>query len=109
MKNPKFFLAVLSVVFLVLLFIDLPFAIKLPKVNVPFINQTLDLNLDPSRMNLSLGPVKFERDFAYKLGLDLQGGTRFTYQIDMKGVPEESQDDAFAGVRTVIDRRVNFF
>ena len=43
----------------------------------------------------------------YRLGLDLQGGAHLTYEVDTKGVPSSERDDAVAGARDVIERRVN--
>ena len=98
MGKSKFFIIALFFVSAVLLFFDLPTPLKLGS-----------LNLDPSNLNLKLGPVNLSRDFSYRLGLDLQGGTSLTYNVDMTGVPKEAQVDAFEGARTVIERRINFF
>jgi len=45
----------------------------------------------------------------YRLGLDLQGGTHLVYVADMKDIPEAERAEAMAGVRDVIERRVNAF
>lgn len=45
----------------------------------------------------------------FKLGLDLQGGTHLVYDADMSEIPEEDRVSALAGVRDVIERRVNAF
>ncbi len=45
----------------------------------------------------------------YRLGLDLQGGTHLVYVADMKDVAEADRTEAMAGVRDVIERRVNAF
>lgn len=41
------------------------------------------------------------------LGLDLQGGTHLDYKINLAGVPPAQQDAITAGVRGVIEQRVN--
>lgn len=46
---------------------------------------------------------------AYRLGLDLQGGTHLVYEADMEQIPAEDRDTALEGVRDVIERRVNAF
>ncbi|MBI2063932.1 MAG: protein translocase subunit SecD [Candidatus Yanofskybacteria bacterium] len=46
---------------------------------------------------------------AFHLGLDLLGGTHLVYQADLSGAGDQSADDAMAGVRDVIERRVNLF
>lgn len=46
---------------------------------------------------------------AYRLGLDLQGGTHLVYEADMAAIPLEQREEALSGVRDVIERRVNAF
>lgn len=43
----------------------------------------------------------------FALGLDLQGGTSLEYQADLSKIAAADQRDAMAGVRDVIERRVN--
>lgn len=45
----------------------------------------------------------------YRLGLDLQGGTHLLYRADFSDFKGESKSEAMAGLRDVIERRVNFF
>ncbi len=45
----------------------------------------------------------------WKLGLDLLGGTHLVYEADMSNVGDSERNDALAGVRDVIERRVNAF
>ena len=45
----------------------------------------------------------------FRLGLDLQGGTHLVYLADTKDVDSSAEDEALAGVRDVIERRVNAF
>lgn len=52
---------------------------------------------------------KFFNRFEPKLGLDLQGGAHLIYQADVSQVNASDVDDAMAGVRDVIERRVNAF
>ncbi len=61
----------------------------------------------PWRPHIKLG--SFERNFSLHLGLDLQGGSHLTYQAQTAGVVAEEIDEAVAGVRDVIERRVNAF
>ena len=49
------------------------------------------------------------RERAFRLGLDLQGGTQLVYDADVSRVPPNEQSAALAGVRDVIERRVNAF
>jgi preprotein translocase subunit SecD len=43
----------------------------------------------------------------YRLGCDLQGGASLLYQGDFSHFTGESRDDAMAGLRDIIERRVN--
>ena len=45
----------------------------------------------------------------WKLGLDLLGGTHLEYEADMSGIASGDRNDALAGVRDVIERRINAF
>jgi protein-export membrane protein SecD len=46
-------------------------------------------------------------DKPFVLGLDLQGGTSLEYEADVSKIAPSEQRDAMAGVRDVIERRVN--
>ena len=39
------------------------------------------------------------RDFSFRRGLDLQGGTSITLQADMKGVPQDQREDALESAK----------
>ncbi len=45
----------------------------------------------------------------WKLGLDLVGGSHLVYQVDLSKVAAGDQDSVIAGLRDVIERRVNLF
>jgi protein-export membrane protein SecD len=45
--------------------------------------------------------------FPFKLGLDLLGGTHLIYEADISQIPINERGDSLAGVRDVIERRVN--
>jgi protein-export membrane protein SecD len=45
----------------------------------------------------------------FKLGLDLQGGSHLVYQADLSKIEEEDHRFAMAGLRDIIERRVNLF
>ena len=49
----------------------------------------------------------WERPF--RLGLDLQGGTHLVYRADTSSVASSEIAEAMAGVRDIIERRVNLF
>lgn len=47
--------------------------------------------------------------FAFKLGLDLKGGTHLVYQADLSKVEEGTRGDAMSSLRDVVERRTNLF
>jgi preprotein translocase subunit SecD len=47
--------------------------------------------------------------FAFKLGLDLSGGTQLVYDADTSKVPASTVNDSLAALQAVIERRVNAF
>jgi len=46
---------------------------------------------------------------AFRLGLDLRGGTHLVYQADFSKTPSADTTSAIEGVRDVIERRINIF
>src|SRR5271170_5117372 len=45
----------------------------------------------------------------WKLGLDLVGGSHLVYQVDLSNVSSTDQASVIAGLRDVIEKRVNLF
>jgi len=45
----------------------------------------------------------------FRLGLDLQGGLHLVYEADLSGIGVVEHDSAMAGLRDVLERRVNLF
>lgn len=45
----------------------------------------------------------------FKLGLDLQGGVHLLYESDLSQIKERERSEAMAGLKDVIERRVNLF
>lgn len=45
----------------------------------------------------------------FKLGLDLQGGSHLVYEADLSDIEKAEYSSAMAGLRDVIERRVNLF
>lgn len=50
-----------------------------------------------------------ESSFAFKLGLDLNGGTQLVYKADVSGVSKGEVGEAMEALREVIERRINVF
>jgi len=109
-NNPKFFLILIACVTIILTVLNLPYpvAIKFSKIQLPFF-KTQDLILDPTRISINTPFLQINRDIAYRLGLDLQGGVRLVYELDMKSIATSDRQTAFESARDIIERRVNFF
>jgi len=45
----------------------------------------------------------------WKLGLDLAGGAKLTYQIDLSSIPARERKGSVDGLREVIEKRINIF
>ncbi|OHA67106.1 MAG: protein-export membrane protein SecD [Candidatus Wildermuthbacteria bacterium RIFCSPHIGHO2_02_FULL_47_12] len=69
----------------------------------------------PQYINGLLGKAGFLPSFIripeipFQLGLDLQGGMHLVYQADLSQIQSGEYDSAMAGLRDVIERRVNLF
>ena len=57
----------------------------------------------------AIGPLSFTKPLTFKQGLDLAGGTSLTFKADMKDISSDQKDKALDSVKTVIERRINFF
>ena len=67
------------------------------------------LFVDPSAWNRIRGPLPELPTKAFRLGLDLQGGSHLVYEADMSNVPQGDRSEQLNGLREVIERRVNAF
>jgi len=56
-----------------------------------------------------VGGISNTSRFAFKLGLDLRGGTHLTYQADLSQVAQTEVKDSMTALRDVIERRINLF
>ncbi len=76
--------------------------------------QGWDRGVDIVNTKLKIQDSKFKiphffKTSPFRLGLDLLGGTHLVYQADLSGSGDNDVGDAMAGVRDVIERRVNLF
>jgi protein-export membrane protein SecD len=62
----------------------------------------------PSVMGISTGDVA-NKFLPWRLGLDLVGGSQLIYEVDMSGVESGDRESVMAGLRDVIEKRVNLF
>lgn len=113
MRRPwALFIAILLLTFGVI-FVNLPkeivISFKTPKL--PLINKEISVNQKLQTFGFEglAATLKLNRDFSFRRGLDLEGGTSITLKADMKGIPPPQRDNALESAKTVIERRINFF
>ncbi|HSW47855.1 MAG TPA: protein translocase subunit SecD [Candidatus Saccharimonadales bacterium] len=99
MKHPRFLLAIVFLVTIISVFLNLTqsFQINVGPIHKKF--PGLSLNSIPG--------VKINRSFAFRKGLDLEGGTSITLKADMKGIPQSQQQNAIDSAKSVIEKRIN--
>ena len=57
----------------------------------------------------SKGFLVFTKPLSFKQGLDIAGGTSLTLKADMAGIDKSQRGKAMDAVKTMIERRTNFF
>ncbi len=101
MTKRKSFLILLVIVVLALVAGNLCYP-NLSNKGIDFVNAKL------KTINLKLTIPKFP-EIPFRLGLDLQGGAHLLYQADLSQIQDVDKGNALAGLRDVIERRVNLF
>jgi len=86
----------IALIFLGLIWVDLPESIK-TKYKIQ------------SQINFNIFGLNVKKDFSTKLGLDLKGGSSLIFEADTSKVKREDLNDSLNSARDVIERRVNFF
>jgi len=113
MRNPKSFILIIIFVSVFLLLLDIPKPLKLNfQTKIPFINKKIAISeflINPQDLNINLGIARIQKNIGYRLGLDLQGGVRLVYKVDMENIPKNERPNAFESARNIIERRINFF
>ncbi len=62
------------------------------------------------RLNKNFETQKsFFKNFPFRLGLDLSGGTHLIYKADVSALPGDQVDASMDALRDIIERRVNLF
>lgn len=110
-NHSKLFISVIAILSIILFFFILPFSLVWnPKIlPLPFINTKEPITINFSNINVSAGTLTIQKELSYRLGLDLQGGVRLTYELDMKSIPASERQAAFESAREIIDKRINYF
>ncbi len=99
-KSPRLTFWLIILIMLASLFINLP---KLDNVSV---GPLRNVSFDPSKI---LKPLRLSREFAFRRGLDLEGGTSITFRADVRDIPASQRSDALNSAKTVIEKRINLF
>lgn len=113
MRRPWVIFIVILLLTFGVIFVNLPketvISFKTPKL--PLINKEISVNQKLQTFGLEglAATLKLNRNFSFRKGLDLEGGTSITLKADMKGVAPPQRDNALESAKTVIERRINFF
>ncbi len=112
MKNPRFLFWFIIILTILAVLVDFPpaFTISYESPKLPLINKSIQIHKTISgfRPNFFIGSYRFQKEFPFRRGLDLEGGTSITLKADMKDVPQEKRSDALDGAKNVIEKRINF-
>ncbi|MCL4353087.1 protein translocase subunit SecD [Patescibacteria group bacterium] len=113
MKNPRVLFWFIIVFSIAALLIDLPsnFHLSLESPNLPLINKKIAIHksISPPNINFFIAGIHIEKSFYYQRGLDLEGGTSITLKADTSKIPPGSRQDALAGAKAIIEKRINLF
>jgi len=110
MGRNKLFVLLIFLLSIYLFIADFPSKFKFGEVRIPFVSDAVNvtsLGFDPQNAKLGILGFSIDRDISYRLGLDLQGGTQLTYEVDMSEIKSEDRESAFESVRGIIERRIN--
>ncbi|MCD8485161.1 protein translocase subunit SecD [Candidatus Woesebacteria bacterium] len=67
------------------------------------------LTVQKSQINLTPIGIPFRTDVPLQYGLDIQGGTQVTLEVDMSSIPEADRETALTSAVEVIRRRVDLY
>lgn len=105
MKRPWRLLIVIIILTLLAGWVSLP---KNASIRIPG-PKPFTIPISAPSFDINLGTFRFARDGNLHFGLDLQGGTHLVLEANMKDIPKADRADALESVRSIMDRRVNFY
>lgn len=112
-KHPALLFWIIIFLTIASILIDLPseFTISFDSPKIPILNKSISVHrvFRGFSPNFSLGNFRFQKQFEFHRGLDLEGGTSITLKADMKQVPQELRQSALDSAKGVIERRINLF
>lgn len=106
MKRPvrQYLLIMLLTVLAVLIAIPQDFS-----WTIPYIQPTRTIQLSPPQIQFTWQDKPIVLDFAFKRGLDIQGGMQIVLEADMAEIAEKDRMTALDSAREVILRRVDLY
>lgn len=99
-KSPRSLFWIIIVITLIAVFINLP------KLSNATIGPFKKININPSDF---LKTLRINKEFVFRRGLDLEGGTSITFRADMSEIPSAQRNDALNSAKAVIEKRINLF
>lgn len=108
MRNPRFLFWFITVLTIIAILIDLPKTIPL-SFDVSFFGKRLSVHRTIAGFNPNSFFSRFniQKDFEFRRGLDLEGGTSITLKADMSHMASNQRNTALNSAKDVIERRVN--
>lgn len=111
-NHPRLLLWSIVVLTLLALFITLPkFPINIQTPVIPILNKKISINREFQGfvIDYTSNGTHVHKEFPFRKGLDLQGGTSIILQADMSHIPQAEKGNALEGVRAVLENRVNLY
>ncbi|HEV2339459.1 MAG TPA: protein translocase subunit SecD [Patescibacteria group bacterium] len=108
--HPRFALWCIIVLTSLVVLIDLPkFPLHL-SYQLPVIGKKVSINNYPGfGLHFTIGQTVVNKDFVFREGLDLQGGTSITLRANMQNIPASERDSALQSAQAVLENRVNLY
>lgn len=78
-------------------------------INFSAFGRSIATTIGTPHLDFSLFGRRYQREFVFKQGLDIQGGMQVVLQADMTEIPESDRLTALESAREVILRRVDLF
>ncbi|HET9946932.1 MAG TPA: protein translocase subunit SecD [Patescibacteria group bacterium] len=111
-RHPRIILWLIILLTVLGVLIDLP-PVSLPHASftLPLLNKkiTLPAKYTGLSFHFGTGQSQINKDFQFRKGLDLEGGTSVTLRADMSKIPQDKRTDALNGAKLVLERRVNLY
>src|SRR3990167_2443035 len=106
MKRPSLLTVVFIICLVLIILIDLP---ENYPVNLKIFNKKIKTTINPVKLDMTIFGKKIQRNFTTRLGLDLKGGSRLLFDVNINKVTSSDKNSAVESARDIIERRVNFF